>query len=184
MEHNRLSDIRTLATDPNPPREGPEIFILRLKGNQTLSFAILSKSLWGIWVHWNGKKSEPHYKEDHLCIGCQAKRPKRWKGFLHCFCFEMGQEVFLELTPHSGHSLLAQLNKGGPLRGNRIQVRRTKGDNGRLLISVLTAIDNPAMLPNEKDPQESIMALWGLDPSGAQSGRELPTNNPALNGFH
>jgi len=174
----------TLDVQSTPPREGPEIYILRLKANQHYSFTIFSDHVWGINVHWNGKKSEPHFTDEGRCPGCQAKRTKRWKGYLHCFSAKMGQEVFLELTPASAQSLLSQLGDRGSLRGNRIQVKRTKGDNGRLLISVLTACPEPNALPKEKDPQESLLKLWGLGDVPELTGREFPTKRPALNGFH
>lgn len=165
----------TLDVQSTPPREGPEIYILRLKANQHYSFTIFSEHVWGINVHWNGQKSEPHFKEDNRCPGCIARRPKRWKGYLHCFAHELGQEVFLELTPHSAHSLEGQLGAGTSYRGNRIAVKRGKGDNGRLTITLLTASPNPTALPLGKDPQASILALWGFSADHPFGGKELPT---------
>jgi hypothetical protein len=153
---------RTLDSQPVPPRPGPELFILRLKGGELKTITIYSRSLFGVNVHWNGAKSEPHFKEEKNCNGCLKKMPMRWKGFLHGFCHEMGQEVFLELTPASAHSLLDQLGQGTVMRGNRIQVKRTKGDKGRLIIACLTAVPNPESLPPEKDPATSLLRLWGF----------------------
>lgn len=185
---NRLPPIdtpMTLDVQPLPPRVGPEIYILRLKANQLYTFTIFSPSMWGIFVHWNGKKSEPHFTQEDRCPGCISRRPKRWKGFLHCFCHELGQEVFLELTPASAHSLIGQLGSAGTMRGNRIQAKRGKGDNGRLIITVLTAVTSPDALGPAKDPQESIMALWGFPEDHPLSGKEFRTTKPTngtLNG--
>lgn len=158
-----------IAYDDTPPREGPEIFIMRLKANEMHVFTIFSHSLAGIWTHWTGSKSEPHFKDPDKCPGCQKKKTKRWKGFLHVYCHSKAQEVFLELTPHSAQSLLNQLAGGKSMRGNRIQVKRGKGDNGRLTISILTATGNPETMPEPKDPRPSILKLWGMmesEPSG------------------
>lgn len=159
-----------LDITPIPPRPGPELFILRLKGNDMHTFTIYSKAIWGINVHFVGNRSQPHFKNPDRCPGCKAKNVKRWKGFLHCFDHNMGQEVFLELTPKSALSLLGQLGSKGPLRGNRIQVKRTGKDNGRLLISVLTACGAIDQLPEGKDPLDSLLRLWGLADVDALDG--------------
>lgn len=167
------------------PKPGPEIYILRLKGNNLYTMTILQSFPYGITVHWNGKKTEPHFKEEHLCPGCLKKQSRRYKYFVHCICHEMGQEVFLELTPHSAKSLELQLGKGTNYRGNRIQVKRTNASNGRLHVSVLTRCETPEVLPQEKDPLPSILALWGIDPGSVLGGKELPTRAPSKNGsFH
>ena len=144
-----------------PPKPGPELFFLRLKGNEMHTFTIYSKALFGLNVHFVGKRSAPHYRNPAKCPGCRAKNGKRWKGFLHCFDHNLGQEVFLELTPASATSLLGQLPGRGNLRGNRIQVKRSPGDNGRLFISILTACTSIDKLPEAKDPLESLLKLWG-----------------------
>jgi len=147
---------------PIPPRPGPELFIQRLKAQEEHAFTIYSEALFGINVHFVGNRSQPHYRNPDNCPGCKAKNVKRWKGFLHCWNHNLGQEVFLELTPASALSLHSQLGGVGPLRGNRISVKRTKKDNGRLVISVLTAARDAGKLPPSKDPLESLVRLWGL----------------------
>jgi hypothetical protein len=147
------------------PASGPEMFIQRLKANQSFTYTIFSKDLTKINVHWAGNKSAPHYKQEDRCPGCISRQPKRFKAYLHCFCHEMGQEVFLELTAHSAKSLETQLGKGTVMRGNRIQVKRGKTDNGRLTITLLTAVQDASILGSEKDPIASLMALWGVVPT-------------------
>lgn len=166
----------SLAIDHNPPKEGPEIFILRLRGSERFSFTCLSE-LWGVWVHWSGQKSAPHYSDTKRCPGCRTQDPMRWKGFVHAFCVEKRQEVFLELTPASAHALNAQLATGELLRGQGIVVQRTKGDNGRLLVRVHSKCPDPDKLPPAKDPQESLMRLWGIQPQAPESGKEFPLSS-------
>lgn len=166
----------TLVTCNTPPKAGPELYVLRVKGDKMHTITLYSKSLWGVWVHFgaNSKKSSPHFSDEARCPGCIAKTPKRWKGFVHGFCNTLNQEVFLELTPAAAASLLQQLGDKGALRGNRIQVKRSGAANGRLQISVLTACVNPEQLPSEKDPQTSLLKLWGYDDTDAFGGREFP----------
>ena len=157
-EHDLILDVC-----PVPPKPGPEMFFLRLKGNEMHTFTIYAKAIFGINVHFVGRRSSPHYRNEKKCPGCRAKNAKRWKGFLHCFDHNLSQEVFLELTPKSADSLLSQLGKFAGIRGNRIQVKRTGADNGRLTISVLTACPNPDAMPDAKDPLESLLKFWGID---------------------
>jgi len=146
-----------------PPTPGPELFILRMKANTMHTFTIFSEHLWGINVHFVGNRSQPHFRNAEKCPGCKARNAKRWKGFVHCFDHDLAQEVFLELTPKSASSLLAQFGAKVPLRGNRIQVKRTNKDNGRLIISALTAMQAIDKLPPARDPLPSLLKLWGLD---------------------
>lgn len=183
---NRLPSDKPLTLDRSdvPPRAGPELFIMRLKGGEFFTFILLADELYGINIHFgNGSsKSSPHFTDKNRCPGCQANTPMRWKGYLHAFCSDKGQEVFLELTPASAQSLIGQL-PGGKLRGNRIQVKRTKGDNGRLLISVLTACSTIDALPKAKDPEESLLRLWGYA-DGLLPAKPVELLIPSSNGFH
>jgi hypothetical protein len=169
-----------VAFDDNIPNVGPEIFILRMKGARSLTFTIWGTQIRGIWIHWVGKGSEPHFRDAEQCEGCKKNKEKRWKGFLHCYCSEMRQEVFLELTPASARSLRDQLAERATLRGSVIQVKRTTADNGRLYISTLTPRIAEG-LPPEKDPRPSIMRLWGVDDATADAWlkEELGTGDDA-----
>lgn len=155
--------------DDTPPPAGPAIFVRRLKGEEGVTCAILGDKVYGIWSHWQGKKSEPHFRNADDCPGCIARRPKRWKGFLHVWDYATNKEIFLELTPASASQLGQQLGRNSDLRGERIRVQRTKGDNGRLTVAVLQAEPKIDVLPKEKDPRQTILKLWGVaqeDPQG------------------
>jgi len=158
-----------IAFDDDIPNVGPEIFILRLKGERKLTMTIWGTTIRGIWIHWTGSRSAPHFRNEEECPWCEKRMQKRWKGFLHCYCSEMRQEVFLELTPASARSLRDQLAHVANLRGSVIQVKRTTADNGRLYISTLTPRGVPEALPPEKDPRPSILRLWGVDDAEADA---------------
>lgn len=152
----------TIAFDDNIPRRGPEIFIKRLKGGEAKTFVLYGTKIRGIWVHWNGGtgKSEPHYEEN--CSACSKQIGKRWKGFLHAFCVEEKQQVFLELTPSGAAALLHQLADPETIRGNLVRVKRSPAQNGRLQIVALERVKQHDNLPPEKDPRRSILKLWGV----------------------
>jgi len=146
-----------------------------------LTSTLFSRSMFGVWVHFDqiAKRSSPHYTEETRCPGCQDQHPKRWKGFVHAFCVEKKQSVFLELTPASANALLGQLVAGETLRGKHIVVERSAGKNGRLSVRVMPYMTAPPEMPEELDPERSLKALWGLidKPRG---GREFPRNGPGF----
>lgn len=157
-----------VAFDDEIPNNGPEVWILRVKGSKSLTFTIWGNKLRGIWIHWAGDGSIPHFRDEENCPGCLKNQERRWKGFLHCYCSEMRQEVFLELTKNSARSLRDQLGHRASMRGAVIQVKRTTSDNGRLYISCLTPMSDTSNLPPEKDPRPSILALWGVSEEDAK----------------
>lgn len=152
-----------LNRQDRPPRGGPEMLVLRLKAGVTKLFAILSPSLWGVWTHWAGSKSEPCFQDKKSCSGCKRGLPKRWKGYLHCWDYHDKREVFFELTPLAADAILEQCGEDAPLRGNRIQVVRGAGDKARLKVTVLSAVPRDQVLPEAKDPAKTLSKLWGMD---------------------
>lgn len=144
------------------PKPGPDVYIKRLKGKEELHCMILADRVKGVWYHWLNGRSAPHYRDPSVCDGCVKKKQKKWKGYLHCFCVEMKQEIFLELTPTAAASLCHQLACAHGFRGFQIRVVRTKGDNGRLLIFQTGVRQDAARLPEEKNPMASIVKLWEI----------------------
>lgn len=159
--------------DNNPPAPGPALFIKRLKGGEDIVVCVLANEIKGIWAHWSGKKSEPHFFDSAHCPGCQAQRPKRWKGYLHVYDYAGNKELILEVTPASAVQINRLCACSSKLRGERIRLQRSKGDNGRLTVSVLAVEPKIDALPKEKDPRPSILKLWGIsqeDPEGWMDG--------------
>lgn len=172
-----------LAIEPTPPRSGPELYILRLGASESLTFHCFSRQCFGIWVHFDQivHRSQPHYTDEGECDGCLRQLPKRWKGFLHCWCVEKKQQVFVELTPASAGALIGQQATGETLRGKGIFLQRTKGKNGRLHVRILPGQIDPQSMPEEIDVLPSLLKLWGI-PQNQTGGREFPI--PSLNGRH
>jgi len=152
----------TVAFDDEIPDDGPELFMLRIKGQQKFTMNVFGSKIRGIFYHWNGRGSEPHFEPSTQCPGCKAAQNKKWKGYLHVYCVEMRQEVFLELTQAAAKSLKHQLGNIADMRGSIFQIKRTTSDNGRLFISILAPHSQPHLLPPEKDPRTSLLALYGF----------------------
>lgn len=152
-----------VAFEDEIPDDGPELFMLRLKANQKFTMNVYGTKIRGVFYHWVSGGSEPHYEPSKDCPGCKSAQNKKWKGYLHCYCVEMRQEVFLELTSNSAKSLKHQLGNIPNLRGSIFQIKRTASDQGRLYISILAPHSQPQVLPPEKDPRQSILALYGFN---------------------
>jgi hypothetical protein len=121
--------------------------------------------LWGVYTHWAGNHSEPCYDNKKQCPGHKRGLPLRWKGYVHVFNQVTRNEEFLEFTPTSAKQLLDQFGESNPLRGNRVQMVRGRGDKARLTLTALTAatVTNPGIiLPEPKDPYETLCKLWGI----------------------
>ena len=155
---------RQVAFDDSIPMPGPDIFIKRLEADELLTCCILGDEIKGIWVHWAGKKSAPHYEPAAECPGCIAQQAKRWKGFLHVGDSHASKELFLELTPTSARALIEAVGGSENLRATRVNVKRTKGKNGRINITVLGPAKDHDNLPPARDPRNSILKLWGVSP--------------------
>lgn len=155
-------DEADVAFDDVIPKPGPDIYIKRLKGKEELTCTIIGDRVKGVWYHWVNGRSAPHMKDERTCDGCNRKKQKKWKGYLHCFAAQMKQEIFLELTPTAAASLCQQLARPHGFRGCQIRVVRTKGDNGRLLIFAIGGNVDGARLPQEKNPMPSILKLWEI----------------------
>lgn len=172
-----------LTRDDSPPKREGELWVERLKGSRTKKFTLYSTKIWGVWTHWNGKKSMPCVKPECECAGCVNKQPKRWKAYLHAYDHARRCQVFLELTPTATRSLLEQIGRGVSLRGATITVTRTSSDKGRLLVQVNDVPTIPSMLPEVKDPLKTLLDFWEIaeEPTGMNHGPVMvPEQIPAV----
>lgn len=166
------------------PKSGPEVFILRMKAEKALTFTAWGDKIKGIEIHWAGDRSVPHFEPVEECEACLKCLPKKWKGYLHCYCSEMKQEVFVEMTPKVASSFLDQVPNPNHLRGCVFQLKRGKSANSRMDIRILNPVDAAVGLPPAKDPRKSILKLYGF--SQRDIDRWLPLNEgqEPENDFH
>jgi len=153
---------RGVAWTDELKEDGPELYVLRLKGNKCLTFTCYSKKFQGVKYHWISGGSSPHLEDARKCIGCKACQPIKYKYYVHAYCSEMRQEVFLELTPGATKALKDLLIHRPDWRGAVFQLKRVGADNGKLVPHILAPMTTPEALPPEKHPQESLLKLWGL----------------------
>lgn len=148
-----------------PPTGGPEMLVYRLKAGQSIDAIIISKALWGVYTHWNGRTSEPCYQAKGKCPGHKRGLPVRWKGYLHVWDVKKKRQCFLELTPTSAQDLLDALGVG-QMRGQRIVIARQNGDKARLTVNVFGEDRyqcDLTKLPDPRDPYRTLAKLWGVD---------------------
>ena len=147
--------------DKPPPRSGPEIRVERLAGGETRDVVILSRALFGVWIHYDERtrRSEECFQDPDKCPGCQQHKPSKWRGYLHVAPGGLAAPYIIELTPECARLLLERFT--GSLRGIRVQFRRTAKNNGRLLLEVpewgQPKTDN---FPAEIDPEPILRWLW------------------------
>jgi hypothetical protein len=154
------------------PKQGPEVFILRMPADRAITFTAWGDKIRGIEVHWVGDRSVPHFEPASECAECLKNMPKRWKGYLHCFAQELRQEVFLEFTPKTAEGFLLQVPNAAHLRGCRFQLKRGKSRNARMAVSILDPVNVQDAIPKAKDPRRSILKLYGY--SDAEVTRWIP----------
>lgn len=150
------------ARDNVPPKREGELWIERMKANGRKQFTIYSRHLWGIWTHWDGKRSQPCYKDKKKCLGCGKGLPTRWKAYVHAYDHIKRMQVFVELTPTASRSLLDQIGKGLALRGVVMTLQRTAAQNGRLNVHLDKVTDATMHLPAEVDPFQTLCSIWGI----------------------
>jgi len=153
---------RGIAWTDELKEDGPELFVLRMKGNKCLTFTCYARKFSGVKYHWINGGSSPHLGDEKKCPGCKAMQAIKYKYYVHCYCSEMRQEVFLELTPGACKALRDLLIHRPDWRGAVFQLKRIGADNGKLVPHILAPMTSPEALPAEKNPQESLLKLWGL----------------------
>jgi len=146
-----------------PPEQREVFWVERLKGNERQQFVVYSPTLWGCWTHYNAAKKEttPCYEDERFCHGGHEIETMRWRGYVFAWSKSRMEPVFIQLTPGACRSWLKQLAEGATLRGQLIEVWRTKSDKGRLLVAVnkYAHRSNEAM-PQPPSPIKSLYNMW------------------------
>lgn len=150
-----------------PPKPGPEIEVIRVDKGPGVAVQIVSNEIWGVWTHWDGRRSRECTGEGLMCVGHSNNWPSRWKGYLHVWCPHRKSYCFLELTPAAAQELNRQ--KGGlpSLRGCLLRMSR-HGNSIRAKINVeLTpSVGGGASLIAEQSPEPILRKLWGWKDNG------------------
>lgn len=164
-EKNRLPHDRPqLARAELGKSNKQEIFVKRLKGSESLTMTVYSPAPWGVMVHWSKARgrSSPHYADRARCAGCKDNLPTKELYYVYGFEVEQNRLIFLELTEKAALSIKRQLGAGETMRGIGLYVQRTPASNGRLQARVMNAHPMPNTLPADRDPEETLLRLWGI----------------------
>jgi len=147
-----------------PPRPGPEVEVIRVEKGPGVAVQIVSKKIWGVWTHWDGRRSRECTGEGLLCVGHSNNWPQRWKGYLHVWCPHRKQFCFLECTPAMAGEIIRLCGSDGNLRGMLLRASR-HGNSIRAKVNVeLTSSHNGgATLPEEQSPETVLRKLWGWE---------------------
>lgn len=146
------------------PPAGPRMKLVRLKAKEVFNVGVVGTVFHGFWTHW-GSRTEPCTEPKADCQGCQRQWPTRWKCYLHVIREDTGEEGFLECTALVRDKVLSHVGNVSYLRGSRLKLQRGNGDKTSLHVMLLRPWlqEHPgAELPAEKDPEETLHALFSF----------------------
>ena len=121
-----------LSNSHMPPTPGPKMEFVTIRNTDPVKLIVLSDFISAHNVHWLGKRTQPCKLKVNLegvitrrCEFCEAQKPVRWKGYLHCLRYpETGKSIFLCLTPGCGYEMLEADPPPANLRGRVLAVWR------------------------------------------------------------
>jgi len=145
----------------NVPKGGIDIYVFRMPADRALSFTAWGDEIKGMNVHWLGDRTAMHFDPAEECEHCLTNKPKKWKGYLHVYCSELHQEVFLEFTQRTAESFKMQVANCNHIRGCVFQLKRGKSKNARMDVRILAPVAVTEVLPAGKDPRPFVLKLYG-----------------------
>lgn len=169
--------MQPLDRDEEAPRAGPELWVRRLIKNESITFCSCSQSVWKFWIHWDpdSRKSSPCFKNHKQCPGHRRGLARKWRGYLFG-CNETARRYeFLEITPATMETLNAMVGFLSNFRGQRWTLKRGDADTARIKVTSLQALafDRVHDFPEDKDPQETLLRLWGYEGDDPGKGSAL-----------
>jgi len=157
----------------NPPNRKARVDVVRVTTSEQQQFLILSRSIFGQYIHWYGNRSHECTEGKKECNGCSRGWPKKFLGYLHVQQFNRETDAFLELTHTACEKLIAQAHPGKSLRGTQVRLGKTKGGaKGRYLVEVLERVVSDETLMPEKDPLLTLQFLWHCKNQHSQTDSE------------
>lgn len=151
-----------------PPKPGPSSEVIRVKSEQVQKFLVLSRAVFGQWIHYYANRSHECTLEKGTCTRCQQGWPRKWKGYIHAVQLSNNARVFVELTPAAFDLVVQVIPEKEDLRGLIVGISKTKGGaKGRYRIHVEGVRRDPVQLPEEQDPYPILTYLWNVkNPTG------------------
>lgn len=150
-----------VAGKPIPPQSRRTHWVERVRPGDVLRGCILSSVVWGVDAHWSGRRTIKCTENPESCPGCIGKMPIRWRGGIHVYDYARREKFFVELTPRAARHLEQALPADEPLRGTKIELRRSgTSPKGRLVCQVLGREYGIDRMPPAEDPKPVLEFLW------------------------
>jgi hypothetical protein len=165
-----------LSREDRPPDPGPKHQILRVPPNSRIDFLCFSTAWEGYWMHWEGLRSSPCFRDRETCTGCERKKPRKWRGYVYGITLPGRDPYWLELTPGMAHQLLEQDSQ--KLRGRVIQCSRGNGKKATPTVICLQKYEEERMVKGVApfSVLETLAKIWrvNLDLSREIFGNDEP----------
>lgn len=129
-----------------------------------LLLVCLSDKVVGVNTHFIDGSTIPCVGKDAHCEGCQAKKAKRWKGYIGAWEPLNERVVLAEITLDAYRTGPAQLRGDGPgLRGYSIVLsRQGKKPNAPVRVEIAALPVDPGSLPKAPDVKAVLRNIWGF----------------------
>jgi hypothetical protein len=154
-----------LSNSHMPPTPGPKMDFVTIKNTDPVKYIVLSDFISAHDVHWLGRRTQPCKAPKARCEWCEAQKPIRWKGYIHCLRYpEIGKSIFLCLTPGCGYEMLLADPPPTILRGRVLAVwRANKSSTSAMLWRWVTEQHVSAdALPPALDPGKYLETVFRL----------------------
>jgi len=158
---------RQFSFSSKPPRrpDKAEFWkVFRCRPGQPLKGVVLSHDVVGAQLHWLNNASQPHTEPAESCPGCQAGRPSRWEGYLHCWSPSINQHFLAAFPAGPADEIEAYREKNSTLRGARLQLSKPGMKQQSRVVAELHDSNQPHnALPQAVDVMLVLAHLWKLD---------------------
>lgn len=156
---------------PFPPKGPKQLWVERLKANQILEVVCLSPAVEGYMTHWQplpGKfkgYSIPCTNPTSECEGHKRGLGQRWRGIMHCFQWNKGKQLYLEITPETQEHLGNIMGPDLSYRGHCFRFTRMDGDQTRVKVELLPdyAQRTKRELAPFKSADATMQKMWDLN---------------------
>ena len=159
-----MNEERKLRRQDQPPKPGPEVEVIRVEKGPGVAVQVCSRAIWGVWTHWDGRRSRECTSEGPLCYGHQQGWPTRWKGYLYVWCPHRKQFCFLECTPNMAGEIIRLQGGIESLRGLLLRASRHGGSiRAKVNVELVQPAGGAGTLPEEISPEPILRKLWGWE---------------------
>jgi hypothetical protein len=144
------------------PRKGPKIPVVKVQPGKTYDFRVLSERIEGVFVHYDGDRTEPCTSDNGECWFPHDVAEPRWQGWLYVWNRLEKKAQLVCLTPGAFEDIEKVATSAATLRGARLQVwRRGKGIRCPLAAELTLSPDLcDSQLPPALDVRALLKLMW------------------------